>query len=80
MGLTPFSACPGGDWLWIPVSESFISFFFFLFKQIQKNIARKNKSIMCVFTNVCPLYIGLHMVYSLVYSIVCKEPYHAGMS
>jgi hypothetical protein len=41
MGLTPFSACPGGDWLWIPLSESFF-FLFFFSRNVQKKIARKN--------------------------------------
>jgi hypothetical protein len=41
MGLTPFSPCPGGDWLWIPLSESFISFFFILFKKNSKKDCKK---------------------------------------
>lgn len=56
------------------------SFSFFCSGKVQEKIARKNKSTMCVFTIVCLVYIGLHMVYSLVYAIVCKEPYHTGPS
>jgi hypothetical protein len=67
----------GFGFLWVKVA---FLFSFSSSRKIQKKIARKNKSIMCVLTNVCPLYIGLHMVCSLVYAIVYKEPYHAGMS
>ncbi len=58
---------------------SFLFSFSFTRKN-QKKIARKNKSIMCVFTIVCLVYLGLHMVYSPFYAIVCKEPHRAGMS
>jgi hypothetical protein len=48
------------------VKVSFL-FSFSFSRKIQKKIARKNKLINCVFTNVCPLHIGLawYIVWSM---------------
>ncbi len=59
----------------------FLFFFLFSFQEKFKKRLQEKINQLCVFLQLfVSCILGLHMVYSLVYAIVCKEPYQAGMS